>query len=83
MFNVKDIAFGSRDHLTPYLLSKQGLQGTTFNPPEWMESQWFERGLEDEIGDYLTFSLAFFLLCMLLILSGDIELNPGPEIGKG
>ena len=53
---------------------------TTSDIPGWMELQWSEGGPRDE-SDYLTFSLASFLV-LLLILSGDIELNPGPETVK-
>ena len=35
----------------------------------------------DEGGGNLTFSLVLFLL-LLLVLLGDIELNPGPKTGK-
>ena len=64
------------DHRTLYI---QSPQGTTSDLPGWMESQWIERGPRDKSGGYLTFSLASFLL-LLLILSGDIELNPGPPV---
>ena len=40
-----------------------------------------EEMLNNESDGYLTYSLASFLL-LLLILSGDIELNPGPETVK-
>ena len=44
----------------------------------WTESPW--SNLEDcEVGGNLTFSLVVFLF--LLIMSGDIELNPGPKTG--
>ena len=46
----------------------------------WMESLWL-RELGNDGGDNLTFSLVLFFL-LLLILSGDVELNPGPKIGK-
>ena len=55
--------------------------GTTSDLPRWMESQLSEGGPRDESDCYLTFSLASFLV-LLLILSGDIELNPGPETVK-
>ena len=35
----------------------------------------------DEGGGTLIFSLVLFLL-LLLILSGDVELNPGPKTGQ-
>ena len=44
---------------------------------------WFKLLLTpgDEGGSSLIFSLALFLI-LLLILSGDVELNPGPKTGK-
>ena len=66
------------DHRTLYI---QSPQGTTSDLPGSMESPWSEGGPRDESSGYLTFSLASFLL-LLLILSGDIELNPGPETVK-
>ena len=51
--------------------------GTTTDISGWMESLWSG----DEGGGNLTFSLVLVLL-LLLILSGDIELNPGPKTGK-
>ena len=71
---VKLTAHELEDHHTLYIQSQQG---TTPVLPEWMESQWSKGGPRDESSGYLTFSLASFLL-RLLILSGDIELNPGP-----
>ena len=74
--DVRLTAYELGDHHEIY---KQCLQGTTSDLPEWMiESQWSEGGPRDGSGGYLTFSLASFLV-LLLILSGDIELNPGPE----
>ena len=44
----------------------------------WTESLWSD--LEDcKVGGNLAFSLVVFLF--LLIMSGDIELNPGPKTG--
>ena len=47
---------------------------TTDDISGWVESLWSG----DEDGGNLTFSVVLFLL-LLLILSGDIELNPGPK----
>ena len=63
-------------HQIPYITEK----GTTTNISQWVESLWSE-GSRDGGSGNLTFSLVFFLL-FLLILSGDIELNPGPKTGK-
>ena len=52
--------------------------GTTVDT--WVESLW-SRELGNDGSDNLTFSLVLFFL-LLLILSGDVELNPGPKIGK-
>ena len=52
-------------------------KGTTTDILGWVES--LLSG--DESGGNLTFSLVLFLL-LLLILSGDIELNPGPRTGN-
>ena len=43
-----------------------------------VESQLSEQKSGDESGCYLTFFPVCFLL-LLLILSGDVELNPGPK----
>ena len=45
-----------------------------------VESLW-SRELGNDSSDNLTFSLVLFFL-LLLILSGDVELNPGPKTGK-
>ena len=63
------------DYLTLYI---QSPQGTISHLPGWMESQWLEGGPRDETSGYLTFSLTLYLL----ILLGDIELNPGPKTVK-
>ena len=65
------------DYLTLYI---QSPQGTVSVLPEWIESQWSRGGPIYGSGDYLTFSLASYLL-LQLILSGDIELNLGPGPG--
>ena len=52
-------------------------KGTTADISGWVESLW-SGGSGDEGGGNLTFSLVLFIL-LLLILSGDIELNPGPK----
>ena len=52
-------------------------KGTTTDISGWVESLW-SGGSGDEGGGNMTFSLVLFLL-LLLILSGDIELNPGPR----
>ena len=44
-----------------------------------VESVWL-REWGNDVGNNLTFSLVLFFL--LLILSGDVELNPGPKTGK-
>ena len=62
-------------HQIPYTSKK----GITIDISEWMESLW-SGGPVDECSGNLIFSLVLFLL--LLILSGDIELNPGPITGK-
>ena len=64
-------------HQIPYT-TKKGTTAT--NISGCVESLW-SGGLGDEGGSNLTFSLVLFLL-LLLILSGDIELNPGPKISK-
>ena len=45
----------------------------------WMESLW-SRELGNDDGDNLALFLVLFFL--LLILSGDVELNPGPRTDK-
>ena len=60
-------------HQTPCTTKK----GTTTDILGWVESIWSGRS-GDEGGGNLTFSLVLFLL-LFLILSGDIELNPGPK----
>ena len=62
-------------HQIPYTTKR----GTTTNISGCVESLWFG-GSRNEGSGNLTFSLVLFLL--LLILSGDIELNPGPKTGK-
>ena len=52
--------------------------GTAVNT--WMESLW-SRELGNDGGDNLAFFLVLFF-SLLLILSGDVELNPGPKTGK-
>ena len=64
-------------HHMPYT-TKKGI--FTTNISGWVESLW-SGGLGDEGGSNLIFSLVLFLL-LLLTLSGDIELNPGPKTGK-
>ena len=63
-------------HQIPY----STIKGTTTDIPGWVESLW-SGGSGDVSGDNLTFSLVLFLL-LLLILPGDIELNPEPKTGK-
>ena len=54
----------------------QNVKGTSnCTAPGWVEPVWFR----DQEVDNLTFFLVFLLL--LLILSGDVELNPGPKKG--
>ena len=78
-FYIVDVRLTAHELGDHHEIYKQCLQGTTSDLPEWMiESQWSEGGPRDGSGGYLTFSLASFLV-LLLILSGDIELNPGPE----
>ena len=76
--DVKLTTHELEDHRTIYI---QSPQGTTSDLPGWRQLHWSERGPRDECSGYLTFSLASFFL-LLLILSGDIELNPGPETVK-
>ena len=56
------------DGQTPVALSNSGTANTTMRYADWS-------------GRVQTISLAVFLF-LLLILSGDIELNPGPKTGK-
>ena len=60
-------------HQIPSTIKK----GTNTDISGWVESLWSG----DEGGNNLTFSLVLFFL-LLLILSGDIELNPGPKTSK-
>ena len=60
--------------------TKKSLEGIVTNIVQgYVESQWSEQESGDESGFYLAFFPACFLL-LLLILSGDVELNPGPKI---
>ena len=59
-------------HQIPYNTKK----GTATDISGWVESIWSG----DKDGGNLTLILVFFLL--ILILSGDIELNPGPRTGN-
>ena len=54
-------------------------KGTTTDISGWVESLW-SGGSGDEGGGSLTLCLVLFIL-LFLILSGDIELNPGPRTG--
>ena len=56
------------DGQTPVILSNSSTASTTMKYANWC-------------GRVQTISLAVFLF-LLLILSGDIELNPGPKTGK-
>ena len=56
------------DGQTPVILSNSSTASTTMRYADWC-------------GRVQTISLAVFLF-LLLILSGDIELNPGPKTGK-
>ena len=59
--------------------AKMAPQGTSTGLIQrWVDLQWF--GGSGNEGGNLIFSLALFVL-VLLILSGDIELNPGPKTG--
>lgn len=61
-------------------IAKKAPQGTSTGLIQgWVDLQLFG-GTGGEIGGNLLFSLALFVL-LLLILSGDIELNPGPKTG--
>ena len=62
-------------HHIPYTSKK--IPSTT-DSPGWVKLLLLSG---DEGGENLTFSIVLFLL-LLLVLSGDIELNPGPETGK-
>ena len=58
----------SSDAPTPVILSNSSTANTTMRYADWC-------------GRVQTISIAVFLF-LLLILSGDIELNPGPKTGK-
>ena len=62
----------------PAATNKSLPHGTTVDT--WVESLW-PRESGNDGDDNLTFSLVLFFL-LLLILSGDVELNPGPKTGK-
>ena len=63
---------------TPAATKKSLPHGTAVDT--WMKSLW-SRELGNDGGDNPTFFLVSFFL-LLLILSGDVELNPGPKTGK-
>ena len=66
-------------HKIPYI-TKNATNG--INTLGWVESLYiWLRGPRDEGHVHMTLSVVLFLL-LLLILSGDIELNPGPKTGK-
>ena len=62
-------------HQIPYTTKKTPSTTDTYG---WIKSLLMS---EDEGGGTLIFSLVLFLL-LLLILSGDIELNPGPQTSQ-
>ena len=59
-------------HRLVYFVENQ----TTSSIMSWVESLW-SGGLGDECGGKLVCLVLFLFL--LLVLSGDIELNPGPK----
>ena len=60
--------------------AKKAPQGTSTGLIQgWVDLKWFG-GSGNEVGGNLIFSLALFV-SLLLILSGDVELNHGPKIG--
>ena len=61
-------------HQIPYTTKKTPSTDTT----GWIKSLLMSG---DDGGGTLIFSLVLFLL-LLLILSGDVELNPGPQTGQ-
>ena len=62
-------------HQIPYTTKK----GITSDILGCVESLLLSGGSGDEGGGNL---ISLVLFCLLLILSGDIELNPGPKTGK-
>ena len=75
------VRLNSHELLDLLMLYIWSLRKTIFDSQRLMKSDWSEGGPRYKGGGYLTFSLASFLL-LLLILSGDIELNPGPQSVK-
>ena len=68
LFTKGQIQVASSNGQTPVVLSNSSTANTTMRYADWC-------------GRVQTISLAVFLF-LLLILSGDIELNPGPKTGK-